>query len=159
LSKSPPNRRQGHPPTGRGLVTTHPRDGCVATSKKVCLSGVNERILDKLPGKDLLRPCTHNRERCVRSSGDLVPPSPPAEKATAREDQAGQTGTGDGAGNAHAATRDSVVPFRSAAHRSLSATCILLGPANNGTLMRCLRKTISQKCAARLCLSLASAKA
>jgi hypothetical protein len=47
----PPNRRQGHPPTGRGLVTTHPRDGCVATSKKVCLSGVNERILDKLPGK------------------------------------------------------------------------------------------------------------
>jgi len=29
----PPNRRQGHLPTGRGLVTTHPRDGCVATSK------------------------------------------------------------------------------------------------------------------------------
>jgi hypothetical protein len=53
-----PNRQQGHPPTGRGLVTTHPRDGCVATSKKVCLSGVNERILDKLPGKDLPRPCT-----------------------------------------------------------------------------------------------------
>ena len=33
------------------------------------------------------------------SSGDLLPPSPPAEKATARQDQAGQASTGDGAGN------------------------------------------------------------
>jgi hypothetical protein len=82
LSKSPPNRRQGHPPTGRGLVTTHPRDGCVATSKKVCLSGVNERILDKLPGKDLLRPCTHkSRALCrkLRRSSAAV--------ATSREGQ------------------------------------------------------------------------
>jgi hypothetical protein len=30
-------------------------------------------------------------------SGDLLPPSPPAEQATARQDQAGQARTGDGA--------------------------------------------------------------
>ena len=35
------------------------------------------------------------------SSGDLLPPSPPAEKATARQDQAGQASTGDGARNAN----------------------------------------------------------
>jgi len=29
----------------------------------------------------------------------FLPPSPPAEKATARQDQTGQAGTGDGAGN------------------------------------------------------------
>src|SRR5262245_51066909 len=32
-------------------------------------------------------------------SGVLLPPSPPAEKATARQDQARKSGTGDGAGN------------------------------------------------------------
>ena len=35
----------------------------------------------------------------AESSGDLLPPSPPAEKATAREDQAGQSSTDDGAGD------------------------------------------------------------
>jgi hypothetical protein len=35
----------------------------------------------------------------ARSSGDLLPPSPPAEKAAARQDQAGHASTGDGAGN------------------------------------------------------------
>jgi hypothetical protein len=33
------------------------------------------------------------------NSGDLLPPSPPAEKAAARQDQAGQASTGDGAGD------------------------------------------------------------
>src|SRR5262245_56418746 len=33
------------------------------------------------------------------SSGDLPPPSPPADQATARQDQAGQTSTGDGTGD------------------------------------------------------------
>src|SRR5262249_21586829 len=33
---------------------------------------------------------------CAGRSGDLVPSSPPAEKATARQDQARQTSTGDG---------------------------------------------------------------
>jgi hypothetical protein len=33
------------------------------------------------------------------SSGDLLPPSPPAEKATASQDQAGQASTDDGAGD------------------------------------------------------------
>src|SRR5262245_23530557 len=32
-------------------------------------------------------------------SGDLLPPSPPAEKATTSEDQAGQSSAGDGVGN------------------------------------------------------------
>src|SRR5262249_48919109 len=35
----------------------------------------------------------------VGCSGDLLPPSPPAEKATARQDQARKSGTGDGAWN------------------------------------------------------------
>ena len=38
-------------------------------------------------------------ERFAESSGDLLPPSPPAEKATARQDQAGQSRTDDGAGD------------------------------------------------------------
>jgi len=33
------------------------------------------------------------------NSAAFLPPSPPAEKATARQDQAGQSGTGDGAGD------------------------------------------------------------
>jgi hypothetical protein len=36
---------------------------------------------------------------CAVSSGDPLPPSPPAEKANARKDQARQSGTSDGAGN------------------------------------------------------------
>jgi hypothetical protein len=39
--------------------------------------------------KNLARP-HHNRPR-VGSSGDFLPPSPPAQKATARQDQAGTT--------------------------------------------------------------------
>jgi hypothetical protein len=34
-------------------------------------------------------------EFCAGSSGGLLPPSPPAEKATARQDQAGQSSTDD----------------------------------------------------------------
>jgi hypothetical protein len=47
------------------------------------------------------------------------------------------------AGNAHAATRDSIVetePFGRLLSVSLSATCILLGPANKGTPMRWFEK-------------------
>src|SRR5437660_550030 len=33
------------------------------------------------------------------TSGDFLPPSPPAEKATARQDQAGKASTGDGRGH------------------------------------------------------------
>jgi hypothetical protein len=74
LSKSAPTRRKGHQPTGRGLVTTHPRDGCVATSKKVCVSGVNERILDKLPGKDLLRSCSRSGQALVSTPRRALDP-------------------------------------------------------------------------------------
>jgi hypothetical protein len=34
-----------------------------------------------------------------RSSSDFLPPSPPTQKATARQDQAWETSTGDGAGD------------------------------------------------------------
>src|SRR5262249_43126764 len=36
-------------------------------------------------------------------SGNLLPPSPPAEKANARQDQARKASTGDGAGNGRSA--------------------------------------------------------
>ena len=45
--------------------------------------------------------------RPLRSVG-LTPPSPPAEKAAAREDQAGQSGTGDGAGDAQVSQTDTI---------------------------------------------------
>jgi hypothetical protein len=40
------------------------------------------------------------RRPSVARSGDLLPPSSPAEKATARQDQAGKASTDDGAGSA-----------------------------------------------------------
>jgi hypothetical protein len=39
-----------------------------------------------------------NLPRLVMKS-DLLPPSPPAEQSTARQDQAGQSSTGDGTGD------------------------------------------------------------
>jgi hypothetical protein len=39
-------------------------------------------------------------KRWKSSSGDFLPPSPPAEKTTARQDQPRQSRTGDGAGHA-----------------------------------------------------------
>jgi hypothetical protein len=38
-------------------------------------------------------------EKKARGSGALLPPSPPAEKASARQDQARKSSTGDGGGN------------------------------------------------------------
>src|SRR6516165_400260 len=43
--------------------------------------------------------CRKRRVRNAGSSGGLLPPSPPAEKATACEDQARQASTDDGAGD------------------------------------------------------------
>jgi hypothetical protein len=43
--------------------------------------------------------CNKLRVLLPQSSGDLLPPSPPAEKATARKDQAGKASTGDGGGD------------------------------------------------------------
>src|SRR5262249_4098335 len=37
----------------------------------------------------------------LRRKSDLPPPSPPAEKATSRQDQAGQASTCDGRGHVH----------------------------------------------------------
>jgi hypothetical protein len=47
-------------------------------------------------GRDCRKRCVRLRGEC---SGDLAPASPPGEKATASQDQAGQASTGDGAGN------------------------------------------------------------
>ena len=45
-------------------------------------------------------PRGHLRQTTPRRSGVLfLPPSPPAEKATTSQDQAGKASTGDGAGN------------------------------------------------------------
>jgi hypothetical protein len=50
-------------------------------------------LLEQIPSNHRFRPAM------ARCSGDLPPPSPPAEKTTARQDQAGKSGTGDGAGD------------------------------------------------------------
>ena len=63
-----------------------------------------------------MMPC--ERKSVEPMAAITAPPSPPAEQTTAREDQAWQASTGDGAGNV-AHTRDSVVETESfeAAHR------------------------------------------
>src|SRR4029450_9193271 len=43
--------------------------------------------------------CVPPADRVASSSGDFLPPSPPAEKPTARQDQAGKSSTGDGTGD------------------------------------------------------------
>jgi hypothetical protein len=49
------------------------------------------------------RQAERSGSRQPRRLGDLLPPSPPAEKATARCDQPRQSSTGDRRGNAHGA--------------------------------------------------------
>jgi len=44
-------------------------------------------------------PCGLRRSHQLAGSGDLLPPSPPAEKATASKDQTWKSGTGDGSRN------------------------------------------------------------
>src|SRR5205809_4639904 len=57
------------------------------------------------PPSTRLMSCAHIANRRLsriigaRCSGDLLPPSPPSEKTTARQDQAGKPSTGDGTGN------------------------------------------------------------
>jgi hypothetical protein len=46
-----------------------------------------------------LRVNEYAAQRRAGSSGAFLPPSPPAEKATAREDQSGQSSAGEGAGD------------------------------------------------------------
>jgi hypothetical protein len=56
------------------------------------------------------QPCSHDAsDDCRRSrqvSRELMTPSPPAEKTTARQDQAGQSSTGDGTGDGDRARVD-----------------------------------------------------
>jgi hypothetical protein len=69
-----------------------------------------------------LRLTTHGRARsfcatpAARCPGDLLPPSPPAEN-TAAQDQAGQSGTGDGGGNHRSDTRYHTFFWRTPASR------------------------------------------
>jgi hypothetical protein len=46
--------------------------------------------------------CRTSDERVLLCSSSLPPPSPPAEKATARQNHSGQASTGDGAGDGRA---------------------------------------------------------
>ena len=48
---------------------------------------------------------------CAGSLGDFAPPSPPAEKATARCDQTGQASTGDGPGDGAHRVRHGVIRY------------------------------------------------
>ena len=48
------------------------------------------------------------RTGCAGCSGELLPPSPPAENATAREDEAGQASTSDGTGNTYGVASSAV---------------------------------------------------
>jgi hypothetical protein len=59
------------------------------------------RNVEALPRTPALVPPLPQKtyEHCAGSSGALLSPSPPAEKATARQDQAGQASTGDGGGD------------------------------------------------------------
>jgi hypothetical protein len=50
----------------------------------------------------------------MRSSSELPSPSPPAEKAAAREDQAGKASTGDGSGDTTDGDRRIVVSLKAA---------------------------------------------
>jgi hypothetical protein len=45
----------------------------------------------------------------ILPSPGFLPPSPPAEQATARQDQAGQASTGDGAGNRNSGNSGNVI--------------------------------------------------
>src|SRR5262249_8461722 len=56
---------------------------------------------------------------CVENLSGFLPPSPPAEKATARQDQAGQASTGDGAGDGNRARSSSIADLDA---RSLGRT-------------------------------------
>ena len=48
---------------------------------------------------------------CAESSGAFLPPSPPAEKATARQDQAGQASTHDGTGDCQESPHLAACPY------------------------------------------------
>jgi hypothetical protein len=63
----------------------------------------------------------HDRKLASGSSGDSLPPSPPAEKATARQDQAGQSCTGDGA-------RDGVVRNKRGKKAVVMITAVAIRP-------------------------------
>jgi hypothetical protein len=59
--------------------------------------GITENVPQNARRPLAIAGCRKRRARYVGRSGDLLPPSPPAEKATARQDQAGETGTDKGA--------------------------------------------------------------
>jgi hypothetical protein len=61
--------------------------------------GITENVFKTLGDIGNRWPPQTTCANCAGRSGALLPPSPPAEKATANNDQAGQASTCDGAGN------------------------------------------------------------
>src|SRR2546423_1452137 len=73
------------PSKGRPPMSHRKTDLGILCRSKICQSSA--------------RPCTHKSRALVpEGSGGLLPPSPPAEKATASKDQAGKASTCDGTG-------------------------------------------------------------
>jgi hypothetical protein len=120
----PGERKVGRAKGVRNKFSRNVRDAALAAAARY---GSDGRGKDGLVGFMFLLA----RRVCggAGNSGHLPPPSPPAEQARGRQDQAGQTSTRGGAGNGHTrhVARDSVVetePSR-AAHR-LNAIWTLL---------------------------------
>jgi hypothetical protein len=63
-----------------------------------------EHAISVRPFYDGLRAAQWRGERSLDLLKQSAPPSPPAEKATARQDQTGQASTGDGAGTVTASS-------------------------------------------------------
>ena len=91
LSKEMGLLRRGGPHNGTSTYTASRRGG---------VPPINGQPQQNSQSGPVEQPqATTPHEERARSSGDLLPPSPPAEKATAREDQARKASTGDGAGD------------------------------------------------------------
>jgi hypothetical protein len=75
------------------------------------LKGYRKRDIIAIVRQSLAN-ATRRVANCAGCSGDLLPPSPPTEKATARQDQAGKTCTSDETGDE--------------THRTLRRTCRLV---------------------------------
>jgi len=86
-------------PTAREQIETIVRGGCYCDGKDcfdfLCSRGSNRRSLAwerETRTTGLIVPaiagCRNQRMRCVKCSGALLPPPPPAEKAGARKDEA-----------------------------------------------------------------------
>jgi hypothetical protein len=140
---------------------THPRDGCVAIEKKLCLSRV--KVATRVAPAfyldiSTLKSCLANRwlpqttcANCARCSGDLLPPSRPAEKAKkpwppARESSAEQTRLEFFYRSQFHSTVSNLCRLQPAryittAHSSLCSETMSLRGRGKTALLRCLRSS------------------